>query len=355
MKAWVLHGVNDLRLEEIPVPELKAGEVLVGVQAAGICGSDIPRIYKTGTYSFPTIPGHEFSGEVVKVGPGVDGSWQGKRVGVFPLIPCKTCAPCRKMMYEMCRNYSYLGSRQNGGFAEYAAVPAENLLELPASITFEEAAMLEPMAVAVHALRRLSPRPEETVAVCGLGTIGMLLIMFLRDAGAKNILAIGNKEFQKYMLSKQHIAEENFCDSSRENAVQWLMEKTGGCGADVFFECVGKNETVLQAINAAAPGGRVCLVGNPYSGMTLDKNTYWKILRNQLTVIGTWNSSFSHTSDDDWNYILKRLALGLIRPADIITHRFSLEQIRCGLDIMHRKRGGYIKIIETSVGSNNSV
>ena len=105
MKAWVLHGVGDLRLEEIPEPELKAGEVLVAVHAAGICGSDIPRIYKTGAHVDPLIPGHEFSGEVVKTGPGSDTKWLGKRVGIFAQIPCGRCGPCRKKRYEMCRHY----------------------------------------------------------------------------------------------------------------------------------------------------------------------------------------------------------------------------------------------------------
>ena len=130
MKAWVLHGVNDLRLETVPIPLPEEQEVLVEVKATGICGSDIPRIYHTGAHIHPLIPGHEFSGEVVEVGKGTDRKWIGQRVGIFPLIPCGECGLCRKKQYEMCRNYSYLGSRRNGGFAEYAAVPAWNLVLL---------------------------------------------------------------------------------------------------------------------------------------------------------------------------------------------------------------------------------
>ena len=114
MKAWVLHGIGDFRLEEADEPVLAKGEVLVSVKAAGICGSDIPRVYRTGTYSYPTIPGHEFSGMVVKTGEGADPGWLNKRVGVFPLIPCGSCVPCKKRQYEMCRHYGYLGSRQDG-------------------------------------------------------------------------------------------------------------------------------------------------------------------------------------------------------------------------------------------------
>ena len=166
MNAWVLHDINDFRLEAVEEPILGEDEVLVEVKAAGICGSDIPRVYRNGTYSFPLIPGHEFSGVVTKAGAAVDMGWPGRRVGIFPLIPCMDCIPCRKKQYEMCRHYSYLGSRRNGGFAEYVAVPAANLIPLPDSVSFEEAAMLEPMAVAVHAMRRVGPRVSDTVAVC---------------------------------------------------------------------------------------------------------------------------------------------------------------------------------------------
>ena len=165
MKAWVLHGIGDIRLEEAACPEPAEQEVLLAVRAVGICGSDIPRIYRTGAYAHPLIPGHEFAGEVTKVGKGVDPSWRGQRVGVFPLIPCRSCDPCQRKLYEMCRCYSYLGSRRNGGFAEYVAVPAGNLLRLPEKVSYEEAAMLEPMAVAVHDMRRAASSLSDTVVV----------------------------------------------------------------------------------------------------------------------------------------------------------------------------------------------
>lgn len=353
MKAWTLYGIHDLKLETTEVPIIKDDEVLVEVKAVGICGSDIPRIYQNGTYSFPLIPGHEFSGIVAKTGSAVDTGWLGKRVGIFPLIPCKTCMPCQKEQYEMCRHYSYLGSRRNGGFAEFVAVPAENLIQLPDSVTFEEAAMLEPMAVAVHAMRRIAPGQTDTVAVCGLGTIGLLLIMFLMEAGVRNIFSIGNKDFQKQMTVKLGLPEDFYCDSRVHAPGQWLTERTGGAGADVFFECVGKNETLTWAIDYAAPTGKVMLVGNPFSNMNLEKSVYWKILRNQLTVTGTWNSSFSYPQNDkktecrqdDWNYVLNKLADRRIAPAALITHRFPLEELDQGFHIMRDKTEDYIKIM----------
>ena len=171
MKAWVLHGVNDIRYEETERPVAPAGEVLVRVRAAGICGSDIPRIYDTGAHRHPLICGHEFSGCVESVGDGVDAAWIGKRVGIFPLIPCRECAQCKKQRYEMCSHYDYLGSRRDGGFAEYVSVPEWNLLALPDAVSYEAAAMLEPMAVAVHAMRiglGQSAGVEKTMAATGV-------------------------------------------------------------------------------------------------------------------------------------------------------------------------------------------
>ena len=270
MMAWILHENGRLCFETTEKPVQGEGEVLIRVKAVGVCGSDIPRIYRGGAYFYPLIPGHEFAGIVAETGADVDEGLRGRRVGVFPLIPCGVCGPCRKKQYEMCRNYSYTGSRRNGAFAEYVAVPAKNLIALP---------------------------------------------------------------------------EEDYCDSRRQDAVEWLMERTGGCGADLFFECVGKNETYAQAVRAAAPSGKIMLVGNPASDMALPRDVYWRILRNQLTVMGTWNSSFLHEPEDDWNYVLGRLAKKRITPADMITHRFALEELEQGFHMIRDKTEDYVKVM----------
>lgn len=417
MKAWVLHGINEIRLETVELPALESGQALVAVKAAGICGSDIPRIYRTGAHRHPLIPGHEFSGVVESVGKETDSAWLGKRVGVFPLIPCGACGPCIKGQYEMCRNYGYLGSRRDGGFAEYVAVPAENLIELPDNVSFEEAAMLEPMAVAVHAVRRVLPEEsraesgptgavnasgqtthgesrkpeqalpsetdgigqsmnqpqtdavapqavggilpagtgvEETIVVFGLGTIGLLLTALLLERGKSRrksgssggrILVIGNKDFQRQKILELGLSAEAYCDSRAQDAGRWILERTGGRGGDVIFECVGRNETLRQAVDSAAPAGRICLVGNPASDMALEREVYWKILRNQLTVTGTWNSSFSHKASDDWHYALERLSRKDLMPSRLISHRFSLEEMEKGLHIMRDKSEDYVKIM----------
>lgn len=346
MRAWVLHGPGDFRLETVGEPALSGTEVLVAVKAAGICGSDVPRICRTGAHVHPLVPGHEFAGIVVRAGAYADAGWLGKRVGVFPLIPCNSCLPCQRGEYELCRNYSYLGSRRDGGFAEYAAVPVGNLLQLPAGVSFEEAALLEPMAVAVHAMRRAMPKTSVVAAVCGLGIIGLLLAMFLREAGFRDIFVIGNKECQRQAALKLGLPADSYCGSKDpQEASQWLMGHTAGRGVDVFFECVGKNETFSLAVDNTAHGGTVCLVGNPYSDMCLKKRVYWKILRRQLTVSGAWNSSFTGSLGDDWHYVLDRLSGGRIHPACLISHRFPLEGLEQGLGIMRDKTEDYVKVM----------
>lgn len=381
MKAWVLHEINNIKYEELQKPVPGRDEVLVAVKAAGICGSDIPRIYRTGAHTHPLVPGHEFSGVVEAVGTDADVAWLGKRVGIFPLIPCRSCPPCRNKQYEMCRHYDYLGSRRDGGFAEYVSVPAECLVELPSSVSFAEAAMLEPMAVAVHAMRRVFPetrKPEPTaisgtdgtIVICGLGTIGLLLLLMLLERRAEepshpaqpkasdtgndkisadhsdtNILVIGNKDFQKQMVLELGLPETAYCDSRQQDVSAWLMERTGNRGADIFFECVGKSETMQSAVDNAAPGGRICLVGNPYSDMYLEKSVYWKILRNQLNIMGTWNSSFTCEPEDDWAYVLNLLSGKKIILEKLITHRFSLAELEKGFHIMRDKSEDYVKIM----------
>lgn len=337
MKALVLKDVGKIGIEDIEKPSPKKGEVLVNVKSCGICGSDIPRAYKDGAHSMPLVIGHEFSGEVVS-----EGKWEKKRVGIFPLIPCMGCECCKIRKYEMCKNYSYLGSRRDGGFAEYITVPEWNLIELPEGVSMEQAAMLEPMAVAVHAIRQVWDAGIDVktvkVTVMGLGTIGLLVTMFLKDMGVENVYTIGNKEFQKKKVLELGILEENYFDGSKEDASEWVKP-------DIFFECIGKNEALNIGIKSVAPSGRVCTVGNPHSDMELPRDIYWQILRKQLTVKGTWNSSFTHDEKDDWHYVLDRLQQGKIQPEKLITHKYYLEDAVAGFEVMRDKKEEYVKVM----------
>ena len=347
MKAYVLHGINELRFEEKKIPVPRKDEVLIKVCAAGICGSDIPRIYKNGAHIHPIIPGHEFAGIVESVGDSKNDNLIGKRMGIFPLIPCQNCRQCKEKKYEMCRNYNYLGSRCDGAFAEYVSVPIWNLIELPDSVSFAEAAMLEPLSVAAHSMRAMIGEKTDRdipVLVLGVGTIGMMLVMLLKSEGFKNIFCIASKSYQAQVLSeKMGIDKDNiFEGTEKEKVLEWCKERTGD-GAVISFECVGKNETFSTVIECMAPSGKVMLVGNPASEMSLSREVYWKILRNQLTVKGTWNSSFTKEDNDDWHYILNKLSEHAIPAEILISHRFDLENLIKGFELMRDKSENYIK------------
>ncbi|MCR5785771.1 MAG: galactitol-1-phosphate 5-dehydrogenase [Eubacterium sp.] len=345
MKAWNLYDIGDIRFEDADKPKPSDGEVLIKVKATGICGSDIPRIYKTGAHNMPLIPGHEFAGEVVECGEKADKNLIGKRVSVFPLIPCKRCPQCKNKLYEMCENYDFAGSRSDGAFAEYVKVPEWNVIEIPDKIAYEKAAMLEPMGVAVHAMRSAQIEPESLICVSGAGTIGLLLIGFLIDAGYKNIFVIGNKDFQKEKAAKIGINPENFCDIREINPLLWINEKTDEKGVDIFFECVGKNDSLSLGVAAASAKGQIVLVGNPASDMTLLKDVYWRITRKQLKISGIWNSSFTKEETDDWHYVLSRLPYLPFDAGEFITHRFKIEDLEKGFHIMRDKSEDYIKIL----------
>jgi len=345
LKAYLLKDIGEFFFEDVGdlVPE--KSEVVVSVKATGICGSDISRIYKSGTYSYPLIPGHEFSGIVTEIGEGVEKDWIGKRVGIFPLIPCQECKPCIQKKYEMCRNYNYLGSRKDGGFAEKVKVPVWNLLKLPDEVSYVQAAMLEPMSVAVHAMKSIDLKDNNRVAIYGLGTIGLFLLMFLKERGISDVIVIGNKDIQKDQALRFGVLEECFFDSRTGDATEWLECMNVDREIDVFFECVGRNEIVSEVVNYTGPGGKIVIIGNPASDMTLDKQTYWKILRNQLTIIGTWNSSYCQCNENDWQYVLDKLKNGRIHPEYMITHKFDFEDLLQGFELMRDKSEEYVKVL----------
>lgn len=335
MKAYVLQGIDKLEYEEVPAPLPEKDEVIVKVTHAGICGSDIPRIFKTGTYHFPTIPGHEFAGVVQEAGSEHYQYMVGKRVGVFPLMPCMQCEQCRNKTYEMCQSYNYLGSRTDGGFAEFVKVPVWNLIELPDNVSAEDAAMLEPTCVALHAIRQTDLSGVESAAVYGCGTIGILMLQWLQAMGIKKVYAVGTRSEQQSLIGK--VSDALFCNCRKQNPVDFIMEQTDNRGVDVVFECVGVNESVNNAVCSVAAGGQIVFVGNPAGDIELEKQIYWKILRRQVKIYGTWNSSFTGEDNDDWHTAVKAIAEGRIQPAKQITHRIAFEELKDGLEVMKDK------------------
>lgn len=335
MRAYVLDGIGQLEYREVPMPQPGGDEVIVRVTHVGICGSDIPRIFKTGTYHFPTIPGHEFAGVVDRAGAEQYQHLVGKRVGVFPLIPCMQCEQCRQRKYEMCQSYNYLGSRTDGAFAEYVKVPVWNLIELPENVGSEDAAMLEPTCVALHAIRQADLSKVGSAAVYGCGTIGILVLQWLKAMGMTRVYAVGTREDQRKLVDE--VSGASFCNCREEDPISFIMGRTDHRGVDIVFECVGVNESVNNAITSVVAGGQAVLVGNPAGDIVLEKQIYWKILRRQLTVYGIWNSSFTKDAADDWHTALKAIGEGKIHPAKQITHRFSFKEMKDGLEVMRDK------------------
>lgn len=343
MKARVLHGIGDLKYEYVPIPKLKPDEVLLKVKACGICGSDIPRIFVNGTYHFPTIPGHEFAGEVVAAASKENENLIGMHAGVFPLIPCKKCTSCNKGVFETCKSYDYLGSRSDGAFAEYVRVPVWNLVPIADNLPFEEAAMAEPVAVGLHALRRAQIEIGDTVVIYGPGTIGMIIAQWARAWGAKKVLLVGT-DLNNYNFIES-LGFYDYFNASKGNPIEWVMEKTNGSGADIAIEAVGIATTACNCLDSVASGGKVIFVGNPHGDFTFPQNTYWQILRKQLSIYGTWNSSYNNTPKSDWNIVVDAMASETIKVKPLITHRFTLENMDKGLEIMRDGKEFYSKIM----------
>ena len=342
MKACVLEAVGQLIYQDVPDPIPKENEVLLEVKACGICSSDIDRIFKTGTYHFPTIPGHEFSGKIIGFGKGVDPELLGKRAAVFPLLPCFGCPSCAAGAYARCLSYNYFGSRCDGGFAERICVPVWNLVFFPDSLSYHVAALCEPTAVAVHAVRAAEIRPGENIAVIGNGTIGLLSAILAKRISLNEPIIIGRNK-QKLRFAEM-LGLEKRIDSSQEDPVKLIRRMTRDEGADVVLEMAGTSQSISMALDCVKKGGRVILTGNPTQDILLPRDTYWKILRGELTLKGTWNSSFNDIKND-WLTALEFLSENSDNVKQLITHRFSLDQADQAFDILIRRKRAALKIM----------
>lgn len=331
MKACVLHQVGVLNCEEVDVPCPGRNEVLVRIGACGVCGSDIPRIFTKGTYRFPLVPGHEMAGVVEAVGDEVEPVLVGQRVAVFPLIPCRMCGPCELGQYALCENYDYLGSRCDGGFAEYVCAPAWNLVPVPDGVSLEEAAMAEPAAVAVHALRQAGVEIGDAVLIFGAGPIGLLLGMWAKAWGAGRVL-LTDIDTAKLEFART-LGFTATVNPLETDVAAWVKAETRR-GADVVVEASGSSAAFEQCAPAARPFGRVVLMGNPAGDMKLSQQSYWAILRKELRVFGTWNSSYSELPRNEWRLALDAMASGMLNVKPLITHRVGLDALWDALVMM---------------------
>jgi len=320
----VLHGVCDLRYETTLVEAPSDDEVLIRVKSCGICGSDIDRVFKKGTYHFPTVIGHEFSGEVVF---DCENKLFGKRVAVFPLIPCFKCESCKNENYATCENYDYYGSRRDGGMTEYIAVKRWNLLLLPDGLSFDEGAMCEPVSVARHAALKLNIKNGDNVYITGAGPIGLIIGQWAKLFGASEVYYKDIDE-RKINFAKKL----GFCEYKK------------GVRIDCALEGTGFSDALKSCLEAVSPRKRVVFMGNPAGEINLSQQTYWHILRKELNVCGTWNSSFG-TNENDWKESLLAMAEGKIDVKPLITHKFALSQCNTAFEMMKNKTEFFNKVM----------
>jgi len=342
MKASVLHGINELKYEDVPIPSIEEGEVLVKVRAAGVCGSDVPRIMKKGTYRFPLIPGHEFSGEVVELGKNTSGGKIGDRVAVIPLLPCLKCDYCQIGEYAQCDDYDYLGSRSNGGFAEYVKVPVSNLVAVPENVDLVEASLTEPVSVALHALRRTGVDAGDRVAILGTGPIGLMLAQWAKIMGAGRIFLADIVE-EKLQLA-QKFGFTDCINAKKEDAVEAIIDATDGKGVDLAVESAGTAVTFKQCIQVVRKLGKVVFMGNIETDVVLDANTVSSILRKQIVMHGTWNSSFASLPKNEWATSLAFMSNGL-DVKSLVSHRYPLERANEAIEMMFYKKEFFNRVV----------
>lgn len=339
MKALVLKEYNLFSYEDVRVPEPHAGEVLVKVEACGICGSDVHGMDgSTGRRRPPIIMGHEASGVVVG-GTAPGSGWkEGDRVTFDSTIYCGECEFCRRGEINLCDSRRVLGVsceeyRQNGAFAEFVTVPERILYRIPGNVSFEHAAMVEPYSIALHAVRRAPPVLGGRVVVIGAGMIGLALVQVLRHAGCSE-LAVVDVAPDRLELARQLGATQVF-NSAGTDVRARILEMTG-VGADVSFEAVGIQATVELAMRSVRKGGAVVLVGNVSPSVQFPL---------QVTVTREISIYGSCASRGDYPTCLDLLQRGGLNPAPLISAVAPLAEGAAWFDKLHRKERGLLKVI----------
>lgn len=341
--AAVLHAPGDLRYEKADIPGIGPEDALIKVKAAGNCGSDLQRIMVEGTYHFPCIPGHEFSGEIAEKGVKIKGFNVGDRVTAAPLLPCMRCEWCFQGQYNMCENYDYLGSRSDGAFAEYVKVPKANLIRLPENVDYEDGAMTDPAAVALHAIMRAGGiLPGHSVVILGSGPIGMFCCQWAKIMGADRVLATDLVEEKLKIL--KGLGVDVTINSEKEDVVKRVLVETDGRGADIIFETAGSVETHKQSLLAVRKRGKIIHIGRVYSDVLLPEEIFAKIFRKELNIFGAVNSNFS-PHDHEWKTVLHYMNLGWLKTKPLISYRLPLIDIADIFKRMYKREVIYNKII----------
>lgn len=343
MKAVRLHAIGDLRCDEISVPAPQGEELLIKVGACGICGSDISRTYVHGTSSgiYPLTIGHEFAGEVVQVGEEADAGLIGIRGAVFPLIPCRKCDPCSMGGYAMCENYDYLGSRRDGGFAEYCLIPSKWHLISSRNASMEALAMTEPACVAQHAVRRAEVSAGQYVVIFGAGPIGIMAARWTRIFGAEPLLVDIAQDKIAFASSKGF----EVVNSVEQNVPQEIRKRNNGRLADAAVEGTGVGAVMAECMESVRACGTVALLGNPVNDAILPVGIHSMMLRKEITVRGVWNSSRSPYPVNEWIYTVKMMDERKFECEDLITDRLPLEEIPQAIEAIRNGARHIVKAV----------
>jgi len=340
MKALVLKAYKQFACEEVPTPQPGPAEVLVAVKACGICGSDVHGMDgSTGRRRPPIIMGHEAAGIIASVGSGVSGWGVGDRVTFDSTIYCGHCEFCRRGLINLCDHRRVLGVscedyRQNGAFAEFVAVPQHILYRLPDGLAFEHAALVEPFAIALHAIRRVPPTLNDTVVVVGAGMIGLAVVQALSQTGCGRLIAVdvaGDRLALAAKLGATHII-----NPAAEDASAATLRLTAGLGADLAFEAVGVTATVDLALRCLRKGGAATLIGNVTPKIEFPLQT---AVTRELTIHG------SCASQGEYPACLDMLARGALRAAPLISAAAPLAEGVGWFDRLYRKEPGLLKVV----------
>lgn len=344
MLAAVLHAPGDLRIQDDFIPAAKPGEALIRVKYVGVCGSDLDRVMKTGTYSFPLVPGHEFSGEILSLPEGTTVPFRpGDRVIAAPIIPCRTCRACENGHYGLCNGYDYIGSRRNGAMAEQVYAPVENLLPLPDAVSFREGAMIEPASVTLHGMMLARVAAGDRVCVLGCGTIGLLAIQFAKIQGAGLVIA-SDIDPAKLELAGR-LGADVLVNPLADKLDAVVLDHTEGEGCELVVETVGTPQTQQVMPLYAKSRGRILLLGTAHKDVVLTPAIYERIVRKELTLSGSWNSFSTPFPGVEWRTCLDYVAAGRLNLKDMISHVVPLAEAPSVIARMSRRELSFTKVL----------
>ncbi|PLX86092.1 MAG: zinc-binding alcohol dehydrogenase [Desulfuromonas sp.] len=332
MKAAVVHGKGDIRVEEYPTPTAGPGEMIVKVKASGICATDIKTLLGQGLpKDLPTILGHEAVGEVFELGAGVSGYAPGERVAVYPIAVCGECDYCKKGRHNLCDKEFGLGHGIEGGFAEYVRLPKEivnagGVVKIPDSLSFEKAVMAEPLSCGLAALRANRVQAGDTVLIVGAGPMGLIHLKFSKWAGARVIVA--DLLDRRLEVARQMGAD--LCINSGQADLKAELDKaTGGAGAEVVITSLGIPAVIEESLKLVRKGGTFNIFGGPPAGQPITVDPRW-LHYEEIVLTG----SFAATPDD-FRKTVEMIASGEIEVEDLISDRFTLDSM---LDAVERAK-----------------